>query len=154
MSIKKIIPEDNESEDVRSLSSLTVNFPFSNPNKRLIPRQNCCYKVECKSYHSEKDIFETIKGVALNFSKCGLYFETNNLLESGAPVYISSENSLIDPLDAELAQGVHAQVVWCKSITNGSKPSYGVGLKFFERLRDHRRLTMGRRIIMLDGFCS
>jgi Tfp pilus assembly protein PilZ len=137
MSIKKITLEDNESEDLRSLSSLKGNFPFSDSNKRLVPRKNCCYKLECKSYHSEKDIFETIKGVALNFSKCGLYFETNNLLESGSPVYISSENSLIDPLDAELAKGVHAQVVWCNSITNGSKPSYGVGLKFFERLKAH-----------------
>jgi hypothetical protein len=154
MSIRKITPENNEPEELRSLSSLTDNLPFSNPNKRLIPRQNCCYKLECKSYHSEKDIFETIKGVALNFSKCGLYLETKNLLESGSPVYISSKDAIINPFDAELAQGVHAQVVWCKSITNGSKPSYGVGLKFFERLRDHRRLTMGRRIIMLDGFCS
>ena len=137
MSIKKITPEDNESEDLRSLSSLTGNFPFSKTNKRLVPRQNCCYKLECKSYHSEKDIFETIEGVALNFSKCGLYFETKILLESGSPVYISSEDSIMDPFDAELAKGVHAQVLWCNSINNGSKPSYGVGLKFFERLRAH-----------------
>jgi len=94
------------------------------------------------------------KSIALNFSKCGMYFETNNLLESGSPVYISSENSLIDPLDAEIAKGVHAQVVWCNSITNGSKPNYAVGLKFFERLRDYRSLSMGRRIIMLDRFGS
>ena len=135
MDIRKITLENNESEDLRSLSSLTDNFPFSNSNKRLVPRKNCCYKLECKSYHSEKDIFETIKGVALNFSKCGLYFETRNLIESGSPVYISSESSTMDPFDAELAQGVHAQVIWCNSINNGSKPSYGVGLKFFERLK-------------------
>ena len=143
MRIRKITPEDNKSEDLRSLSSLTENFPFSKPNKRLVPRQNCCYKLECKSYHSEIDIFETIKGVALNFSKCGLYFETKNLLESGSPVYISSEDSIEDsimnPFDAELTKGVHAKVVWCNSINNGSKPSYGVGLKFFERLKTYTK---------------
>jgi hypothetical protein len=143
MSIKKITPENNESEDLRSLCSLTGNFPFSDSNKRLVPRQNCCYKLECKSYHSEKDIFETIKVVALNFSKCGLYFETKNLLESGSPVYISSEDStedsIMDPFDAELTKGVHAKVVWCNSINNGSKPSYGVGLKFFERLKTYTK---------------
>ena len=135
MSIRKITHRDNKSEDLRSLPSLPGNFPFSKPNKRLVPRQNCCYALECKSYHCEKDIFETIKGVALNSSKCGLYFKTHNLLESGAPVYISSEDSIKDPLDAEIAGGVHAQVIWCNSINNGSKPSYGVGLKFFERLK-------------------
>jgi len=135
MSIRKITPENNESEDLRSLSSLTGNFPFSKPNKRLVHRKNCCYTLECKSYHCEKDIFETIKGVAFNSSKCGLYFETSNLLESGVPVYISSEDSIKDSLDAEIAEGVHAQVIWCNSINNGSKPSYGVGLKFFERLK-------------------
>ena len=135
MDIRKITLENNESEDLRSLSSLTDNFPFSDSNKRLVPRKNCCYKLECKSYHSEKDIFETIKGVALNFSKCGLYFETKILLESGSPVYISSEDSEMDPLDLELAQGIHAKVVWCNSINNGSKPKYGVGLKFFEQLK-------------------
>ena len=137
MRIRKITPEDNKSEDLRSLSSLTENFSFSKPNKRLVPRQNCFYKLECKSYHSERDIFETIKGIVFNSSKCGLYFETHNLLESGSPVYISSEDSIMDPFDAEIAKGVHAQVVWCNSINNGSKPSYGVGLKFFERLRAH-----------------
>ena len=119
----------------------------------MIPRQNCCYKLECKSYHSEKDIFETIKGVALNFSKCGLYFETKNLLESGAPVYISLKNAIMDPFDAELAQGIHAQVVWCNSIRNGSKPGYGVGLKFFERLKANFRKWdyNARRILFLTA---
>jgi len=134
MNIRKITPEHNESEALRPLSSLTGSFPLSKPNKRLVPRQNCFYTLECKSYHSEKDIFETIKGVVFNFSKCGLYFETHNFLESGSPVYISSEDSMMDSFDAELAKGVHAQVVWCHSINNGSKPSYGIGLKFFERL--------------------
>ena len=154
MSIGKITPENNKSEDLRSLSSFTDNIAFSKPDKRLVPRQNCFYKLECKSYHSEKDIFETIKGIALNFSKCGLYFETKNLLESGVPIYISSKNAIMDPFASELGKGVHAQVVWCNRITNGSTPGYGVGLKFFERLRDHRRLCMRKRVIMLDGFYS
>lgn len=142
MITRKTAPAHNTSEDPRFLASLAADFQFSKLNERSELRQNCLYKLECKAYHWKKDVFVTTKAVAHNYSNRGLYLETNHLFESGLPVFISSGNSGTDPFESELAKGVHAQIVWCKTIHNRPEPFYGVGLRFFERFREISRMPL------------
>jgi Tfp pilus assembly protein PilZ len=152
MILTKTALTDETSEDPGLLPSFTADFQYSKSEQRSEARKNCLYNLECKVYHLEKDFFETTPAVALNYSKSGLYFKTNHLFESGSPVYILLKVPEMDPFDGEFAKGVHAQVVWCKMIDNGSKPSYGVGLRFFERFRTQKKdFSIGTRNRLNSG---
>ena len=52
--------------------------------------------------------------------------------QPGDPVCLLLKDQLLDKYDSEFAKGVHAQIIWCKTLNMGIDPRYGVGVKYFE----------------------
>ncbi len=68
------------------------------------------------------------KATMLNYSKNGIYFETDSILEPGAEIYLgiedSSHASFVDEFECKLAR-----IIWRKKLKK-SFYNYGYGVKF------------------------
>jgi Tfp pilus assembly protein PilZ len=68
------------------------------------------------------------KATMLNYSKNGMYFETDSILALGAEIYLGIENSLhasfVDEFECKLAR-----IIWRKKLKK-SFYNYGYGVKF------------------------
>ena len=115
--------------------SFDLRLPYEEPttsDKRTEPRKQRFFQLKCKVYNSESDTFEISDALAHNCGANGLYFETKNPFQPGDPVCLLLKDQLLDKYDSEFAKGVHAQIIWCKTLNMGIDPRYGVGVKYFE----------------------
>jgi Tfp pilus assembly protein PilZ len=68
------------------------------------------------------------KVTMLNYSKTGMYFESDSILEPGAEIYLGIENSS-DVSFTDEYEGKCAEIVWRKKLKK-SFYNYGYGVKF------------------------
>lgn len=79
------------------------------------------------------------KATMLNYSKNGIYFETDSFLEPGAEIYLgiedSSHASFVDEFECKLAR-----IIWRKKLKK-SFYNYGYGVKFIsaDNTNEHKR---------------
>ncbi len=79
------------------------------------------------------------KATMLNYSKNGIYFETDSILEPGAEIYLgiedSSHASFVDEFECKLAR-----IIWRKKLKK-SFYNYGYGVKFIsaDNTNEHKR---------------
>ena len=124
----------------QDLSAFDLRLPatrLAEQDKRSDSRNYRTFKIKCKTYNTESDIFEISDGIAKNHSASGLYFETKNPFHPSNVICLSSNDPLLGKYDRELTMGVHAQIVWCKLLNTGFDPRYGVGVKYFEPIESH-----------------
>ena len=84
-----------------------------------------------KSPITVKDIKagKTYRARMVNYSKNGLYFETNWLLESVTEIYIEIENSPKASSSFDLKERYRAEILWHKKLED-SLYNYGYGVKY------------------------
>ena len=72
----------------------------------------------------------------LNFSKEGMYFESEVLLKEGAHIYFQMNDCLFDTSDPERYEGLRsvslARVKWWKDIGGEKANHFGFGVKYME----------------------
>ena len=68
------------------------------------------------------------KVTMLNYSKNGMYFESDSILEPGAEIYLGIENSSHVSFAKEY-EGKRAEIIWRKNLKK-SFYNYGYGVKF------------------------
>jgi|SRR5210317_1124641 Tfp pilus assembly protein PilZ len=68
------------------------------------------------------------KATMLNYSKNGMYFETDSILQPGTEIYLGIENSS-NALFADEFECKLAEIIWRKKL-NRSFYNYGYGIKF------------------------
>lgn len=132
IAINKIVSEDLLAFDLK----LSGTVPAVQ-NKRTEPRYFKTFQLKCETYNTESDTFEVSNCIARNFSAKGLFFESKNPFQPRDPVCLSSKDLLLRKCYSELAIGVHAEIVWCKLLSTGFGPRYGVGIKYFEPIESH-----------------
>ena len=69
------------------------------------------------------------KATMLNYSKNGMYFETDSIMEPGTEIYLGVENSS-DESFADEYECRRAEIMWRKKLKK-SFFNYGYGIKFF-----------------------
>ena len=72
---------------------------------------------------------KTFRGRMVNYSKNGLYFETDLPLESVTEINIEMENSPMTPSSYDLKGRYQAEIIWHKKLEN-SLYNYGYGAKY------------------------
>ena len=132
-----MITEDNpidkiEAEDFIPLDLKLSSEESATSDRRSETRDQRIYHLKCKIYNFESDTFETSGALVLNYGANGLYFESAKSFQPRDPVYLFSVGRLLDTYDSEFAEGVHAQIVWCKPLNTDFDPRYGVGVNYFE----------------------
>lgn len=69
-------------------------------------------------------------GVMKNNSVGGMYFESDRILSPGTDIYIKILDFQPDPYWPEYTSAYRAEVVWCRPMSNGNDPKYGIGVRF------------------------
>ena len=96
----------------------------SNPEQRDDTRFSHRVAVLVENYQ-ERRYYE---GKMVNYSRTGLYFETDFAPEPGSELFIGIEDSPYSSCHDVL----RAKVMWCKELSDGeSFYYYGVGVKFY-----------------------
>ena len=95
-----------------------------NPEKRYTVRLNNNIPIRVKDVKGGM-IF---KAKMFNYSKNGLYLETDNVLSPGTEIYIGMQKSSI-PSSAEIYELHRAKIIRCKKLV-ASFYNYGYGAKF------------------------
>ena len=69
-----------------------------------------------------------------NYSKDGMYFESDVFFKEGANIYFQMNDCLLDASDPELFEGLRtislAEVKWWKNIGGEDDNRFGVGVKY------------------------
>ncbi len=100
--------------------------------KRTEKRHKCQASIALSCFNNKK--FFNAK--MLNFSKKGMYFESEVLLKEGANIYFQMNDCMFDPSDSERYEGLRsvslARVKWWKDIGGRKVNHYGFGVKYME----------------------
>jgi hypothetical protein len=79
---------------------------------------------------------ETFEGQILNFSKSGMYFESDAILRPGTTIYFSLEKCTAFPSDPALCEGLRsrslAEVRWYEKMNNQGERCFGMGVKYYK----------------------
>lgn len=101
-----------------------------NIETRRYPRNKCEATVEWSFLH--KDIYSVSK--LLNFSKGGVYFETDHDLKPGTTIFLkmNAVSSIkVNSIDKERPRSVSlGEVQWRIALPERHKKHYGVGLRY------------------------
>ena len=85
------------------------------------------------SAFNKHEIFE---GTILNFSKSGMYFESDTITKEGTTIYFRLTNCTVFPHDPDLCEGLRnaslAEVRWWREVKNRGKPCFGIGVKYYK----------------------
>lgn len=101
-------------------------------NKRAFPR--IYHETPIIYAYSLSDIFQD--GRMVNCSEGGMYLETLQGLMPGSEILIKMMGSIRTPSWFETCENYCGEVVWCKSLANGSVSRYGVGVRFLLNICD------------------
>jgi hypothetical protein len=99
-------------------------------DKRRYERIRCEAAVEWSYFN--QDVYFGAK--LINFSKSGVYFETDRELKPGASIFLNTKRispSMIKSKDRQRPRSVSlGEVQWCLDLSAGDKSCYGVGVRF------------------------
>ena len=102
-------------------------------NKRAFPR----------IYHETPIIYSPYlsglyhDGRMLNCSEGGMCLESLQAMMPGSDIQIKLMDFMRTPSWFEASEHYCGEVVWCKSLANGSVSRYGVGVRFWLNVCDH-----------------
>lgn len=100
--------------------------------KRTDKRRKCEASIAWGCFNKKK----TFRAKMLNFSKDGMYFESNVFFKEGASIRFQMDDCRLDALDPELCEGLRsmslAQIKWWKDIGGKDDNHFGVGVKYVE----------------------
>jgi hypothetical protein len=100
--------------------------------KRQYDCHECERKIICKIYDFYHDDFKTINAVACDINENGLIFRANQPFEVGDPIFIKVKKLIREERNAELHEGLHARVIWCRKTFNQQHDlCYKVGVEYF-----------------------
>ena len=73
---------------------------------------------------------------ALNYCSSGMCFKSNLVLQPGASIYIRVKKYSPNGSGPNGSRGLRsvslAEVKWCKEISAGDAPYYGIGVKYYD----------------------
>jgi hypothetical protein len=100
--------------------------------KRTDKRRKCKASIAWGCFNKNK----MFNAKMLNFSKDGMYFESNVFFKEGANIYFQMNDCLLDASDPEFFEGLRtislARVKWWKNIGDEDDHHFGVGVKYVE----------------------
>ena len=100
--------------------------------KRIDKRHRCKASIAWGCFNKKK----MFNAKVLNFSKDGMYFESDVFFKEGANIYFQMNDFLFDDSDPEVCEGLRtislAEVKWWKDIGGEDDNYFGVGVKFVE----------------------
>jgi hypothetical protein len=98
--------------------------------KRTDIRHRCEASIAWGCFNDKK----MFRAKMLNYSKDGMYFESEVCLKEGANIYFQMNDCSIDTSDPERYDGLRtvslARVKWLKDIGGESANHFGVGVKY------------------------
>lgn len=99
--------------------------------KRSDKRMNCEASITY-SYFNKDDSF---KARMLNFSKQGMYFESDSFFKKGTSIFYKIKNCKLDYSGSEFCEAPRttslAEVKWWKQIGDEASLRFGVGVKYY-----------------------
>lgn len=101
-------------------------------NKRAFPRIH--HESQIIYAYSLSDIYHD--GKMFNCSEGGMYLEALQALIPGAEIHIRLMDFVRTPSWFEVSENYCGEVVWCKSVANGSVSKFGVGVRFLLNVCD------------------
>jgi len=100
--------------------------------KRTDKRHRCEASIALSCFNKEK----MSRAKMLNYSKDGMYFESEVLLKEGANIYFQMNDCQFDSSDPERYDGLRtvsvARVKWSKDIGGERAKHFGFGVKYME----------------------
>jgi hypothetical protein len=88
--------------------------------------------LSCSSFNNHGNF----EGQILNFSKSGMYFESDAIFRPGTIIYFRLEKCTVFPSDPALCEGLRntslAEVRWCKEVKNQGERCFGMGVKYYK----------------------
>jgi len=98
--------------------------------KRTDKRHRCEASISWGCFNKKK----MFNAKMLNFSKDGMYFESDVFFKKGVHIYFQMDDCLFDASDPELREGLRtislAEVKWWRNIDGADDNSFGVGVKY------------------------
>ena len=99
--------------------------------KRIDHRRKCDASIVCAYFNKEN----VCNAKMLNYSRDGMYFESNSLFEEGSNIFFKIKDYLFDATDPDLFEGLRtaslAQVKWCKNMGGQDASHFGIGVKYY-----------------------
>ena len=100
--------------------------------KRNDDRRKCDASIVCAYFNKEKECHAKM----LNFSRDGMYFESDSLFEEGSNIFFKINNCLFTPSGSDLSEGLRtaslAQVKWCRDMSGKDASHFGIGVKYYK----------------------
>ncbi len=100
--------------------------------KRTDKRHRCEASIAWGGFNKKKMFNAKI----LNYSKDGMYFESDVFFKEGANIYFQMNDFLFYASDPELCEGLRtmslAEVKWWKDIGGAEDNHFGVGVRYVE----------------------
>jgi hypothetical protein len=100
--------------------------------KRIDRRHRCEASIAWGCFNDKK----MFRAKMLNYSKDGMYFESEVNLKEGVNIYFQMNDCLFDASDPERYEGLRsvslARVKWCKDIGGKKAKHFGFGVKYVE----------------------
>jgi hypothetical protein len=101
-------------------------------DRRNDQRFDCEEFISCSSFNNH----ETFEGQMLNFSKSGVYFESDAILRPGTTIYFRLIKCTVFPTEPTICEGLRntslAEVIWCKEVNNQGERCFGMGVKYYK----------------------
>ncbi|MBW2603454.1 MAG: hypothetical protein JRE28_03920 [Deltaproteobacteria bacterium] len=100
--------------------------------KRTDKRRRCEASIAWGCFNKKK----TFNAKMLNYSRYGMYFESDVFFKEGVNIYFQMDDCLVDASDPEPCEGLRtislAEVKWWKNIGGADENHFGVGVKYVE----------------------
>jgi hypothetical protein len=99
--------------------------------KRIDNRRKCDASIVCAYFNKEN----VCNAKMLNYSRDGMYFESDSLFKEGTNIFFKIKDYLFDLSDPELCEGLRtvslAQVRWWKDMGREDASCFGIGVKYY-----------------------
>jgi len=101
--------------------------------KRIDNRRKCDASIVCSCFNKEN----ICNAKMLNYSRDGMYFESDSFFKEGTNIFFKIKNCQLDPSDPELCEGLRtislAQVRWWKDMGREDSSRFGIGVKYYRK---------------------
>ena len=119
---------------------------MSNVTKRKYPRYADCAPILYVGYSFNS------YSEAMMYNSCfnGMYFETDSLLQLESDLYIKVQKCLTRSFESNPCRDFRARVKWCRQVTKGKNPRFGIGVHISAR----SHLSYGLNLKNSDYICD
>ena len=112
----------------------------ANGPKKSIPRgdSRSDRRFDCEGaiIYSSFNNHATFEGQILNFSKSGMYFESDAILRPGTTIYFRLKKWTVFPTEPAICEGLRktslAEVRWCKEVDSQGERCFCMGVKYYK----------------------